>query len=339
MIIDLERFLAEERPYWGELDGLVARLEADPVFVLSLESARRLHYLYRRASADLAKVATFASDPELRQYLESLVARAYGEIHEVRERPHRFAPIHWFFRVFPVAFRKHIWAFWLAVAITIVGSAFGGGAVALDPDAKGVLLPFSHLQIDPSERVAREERVLDEDPREASKAMGTSFYFTHNTKVAIMTLALGIAWGLGTVIVLFANGVMLGAVVLDYALAGETTFLVGWLLPHGAIEIPAILLAGQAGLVLGRALIGWGSRVPVRGRLRAVSKDLVTLIIGVALMLAWAGFVEAFLSQYHEPVIPYSIKIGFGAVELILLCVFLARSGKGHEADVGGDSP
>jgi hypothetical protein len=45
-------------------------------------------------------------------------------------------------------------------------------------------------------------------------------------------------------------------------------------------------------------------------------------------MLIWAGIVEAFFSQYHEPVIPYEAKIGFGALELILLVLFLTRSGR-----------
>jgi uncharacterized membrane protein SpoIIM required for sporulation len=53
----------------------------------------------------------------------------------------------------------------------------------------------------------------------------------------------------------------------------------------------------------------------------------VTLIFGVGIMLVWAGLVEAFLSQYHEPAIPYWAKISFGAVELCLLALFLAKSG------------
>jgi len=44
--------------------------------------------------------------------------------------------------------------------------------------------------------------------------------------------------GLGTIILLFYNGVILGAVVVDYILAGQATFLLGWLLPHGSFEIP-----------------------------------------------------------------------------------------------------
>jgi uncharacterized membrane protein SpoIIM required for sporulation len=103
----------------------------------------------------------------------------------------------------------------------------------------------------------------------------------------------------------------------------------GWLLPHGAIEIPAILLAGQAGLILASALIGWGKPLSLRMRLRKISADLVTLIFGVAVMLVWAGIIEAFFSQYHEPVIPYAAKIGFGILELILLTLFLSKSGKG----------
>jgi len=327
VIIDLNKFVTEERPHWNALDEILARLEEDPGYRLDLDQARRFHYLYERASADLAKIATFSSELEIRRYLESLVARAYGEIHETRKRPHRFAPVEWFFQTFPRTFRRQINAFWLSLAVTLVGCAFGGAAIALDPAAKEALMPFSHLQGDPGERVAREEQA-QEDRLSGRKATFSSFLMTHNTKVSILTLAMGITWGVGTVILLFYNGVILGAVSLDYILAGKTAFLVGWLLPHGAVEIPSILIAGQAGLLLGRTLIGRDDRQPLQLRLRGISRDLVTLITGVAVLLVWAGFIESFLSQYHEPVIPYSIKIGFGVVEITLLAVFLARSGR-----------
>lgn len=327
MIIDLAHFVDTERPYWEELEALLDGLGRDPAAGMTVEDAKRLHYLYQRASADLAKLATFAAEPQLHRYLENLVARTYAEVHEVRAGA-RFAPWRWVAKDFPQAFRRQFWAFKLSVVITLAGVLFGGGAILLDSKAKEVLMPFPHLMMDPSERVEREETVTEEDPRRFGKFMGTSFYFTHNTRVAITTMAMGISWGIGTVAVLFGNGVMLGAVTLDYISAGESVFLVGWLLPHGAVEIPAILLAGQAGLVLGRALIGWGARLGVRARLRRVTHDLAALIFGVALMLAWAGFVEAFLSQYHEPVIPYWVKIAFGVVELVALTVFLARAGK-----------
>jgi uncharacterized membrane protein SpoIIM required for sporulation len=120
---------------------------------------------------------------------------------------------------------------------------------------------------------------------------------------------------------------------VDYIRAGETTFLLGWLMPHGVIEIPAILIAGQAGFLLALAIIGRGNRAPVRARLRDVSGDVVTLIFGVGCLLVWAGFIEAFLSQYHEPVIPYGAKIAFGCVELVLLILFLSKSGRKKRGD------
>jgi len=331
MIIDLQKFIIEERPFWIELEGVLNKLERRPEFRLTLAQLERFHYLYQRASADLAKIKTFSAEPSTRTYLESMVARAFGEIHETREKPHRLAPLHWFFATFPRTFRRHINAFWICLAAMLVGSIFGGFALMTDPDAKQVLLPFSHLHGDPSDRVAEEESA-QKDRLKGAKSSFSSYLMTHNTKVSIFTLALGLTWGIGTLIMLFYNGVILGAVTLDYVFAGETTFLMGWLLPHGAIEIPAIILAGQAGLVLAGALIGWGKPVSLKSRLRKVSGDLVTLIFGIAIMLTWAGIIEAFFSQYHEPVLPYAVKIGFGTLELALLALFLARSGKGTKS-------
>jgi uncharacterized membrane protein SpoIIM required for sporulation len=326
MIVDLQRFLANERPFWSELERLLDELERDPRARLSLDQAQRFHLLFERTAADLARLRTFSSEPQTRRYLEHLVARAYGEIHETRDRHRGFRPLHWFFATLPRTFRRHLRAFWMSLAVTLAGALLGGFALALDPEAKPVLMPFPHLQQDPAQRVAQEEQATA-DRLAGAKTTFSAFLMTHNTKVSILTLALGMSWGVGTVLMLFYNGVLLGAVAVDYVAAGQTRFLLGWLLPHGAIEIPAILIAGQAGLVLASALIGWGSRMPLTARLRRVWGDIVTLISGVALLLVWAGFVEAFLSQYHEPIVPYTAKIAFGFLELAALILFLARSG------------
>ena len=319
-----------ERPFWAELEAILDKLEAEPVMEMSLTQLKQFHYLYERTSADLGRIMTFSTEPDMHRYLENLVARAYGEIHETRGKQKRFSFGQWFFQTLPQTFRRHVRAFLLGLSITMVGGAFGGLALELDPEAKGVLMPFSHLQGDPAERVAREERAAA-DRLQGTKSTFSSFLMTHNTKVAILAMALGMTWGVGTIILLFYNGVILGAVVVDYVVAGQTRFLLGWLLPHGAFEIPGILIAGQAGLVLANALIGWGQRTSLRMRLRSIAGDLVTLIAGVALFLVWAGFVEAFLSQYHEPLIPYGVKIGFGITELFLLFLFLGKCGTKHE--------
>jgi uncharacterized membrane protein SpoIIM required for sporulation len=332
VIVDLPRFVAEGRPRWAEFEQALARHAADPDATRPIAELERFFELYEGAAADLARLRSLAAPPEMATYLETLVARGYAEIHH---RPARWRPralfaagAHFVTVRFPRTFRRHFGAFVLSCAATAVGAAFGAGAVAIDDEAKSALLPFSHLLGDPGERVRQEEAADGaNEAHAAAEAEFSANLMTHNTRVAIFSLALGLTFGVGTLILLFYNGIVLGAVVLDYLRAGQGTFLAGWLLPHGVIEIPAFLIAGQAGLLLARTLLGQGSREPLQARVRAVADDLVVLIGGVALLLVWAGVIEAFLSQTHEPRLPYAVKIAFGLVEFGVLIFWLRRGG------------
>ena len=75
MILDLDKFLAGERPYWKELETVLDRLENDPAVSPTFEELQRFHYLYQRGMAGLARLSTFAIAPDVHRYLESLVAR------------------------------------------------------------------------------------------------------------------------------------------------------------------------------------------------------------------------------------------------------------------------
>jgi uncharacterized membrane protein SpoIIM required for sporulation len=327
VIIDLQKFIKEQRPAWTRLEKYLDMLERNPERRFSMDEVRDFHTLYQRASADLARIATFSSERSVRTYLEALVARAYAEIYETRQKGRRFTPIKWFFHTFPRTFRKHIAAFWAALIVTAVGSAFGGFAILLDPNAKEVIVPFSHLMQSPNERVAEEE-AAEEDHMQGHKAMFSSHLMVNNISVSFRVLALGLTWGIGTIILLFYNGIILGAVAADYVAAGETQFLLGWLLPHGSVEIPSVLLAGQAGLVIAQALIGRNDPHGLKQRLKNIGPDIIHLAGGLAIILVWAGIIESYLSQYHEPVLPYWLKISFGSVQMVLLFFFLFKSGK-----------
>jgi uncharacterized membrane protein SpoIIM required for sporulation len=331
VIVNLARFIADESPTWQRLDAMLEQLAKDPWRKLAPEEARELERLYQRAAADLARLATFAAEAETQRYLENLVARGHAEIHGVRAEGGRFRPLRWLTVTLPQTWRRQLRAFQFAFALMAIGSVFGGAAIAFDPAAKPVLMPFSHLLGDPKERVQKEEKGGD-GHLAGHHATFSATLMTHNTRVALSAMALGMTWGVGTLILMFYNGVSLGAVVVDYMMAGQTPFLAGWLLPHGVIEIPAILVAGQAGFVLATALLGRGKRESLAARMRATAPDVVTLSFGAALMLGWAGLVEAFLSQYHEPVLPYAVKILFGLVEFAALAWFFLRCGRAKEA-------
>jgi len=334
VIIDLDRFLQEERPFWNELESLLVRIENDPGRPLDRGQIARFHYLYERAAAGLARVASFASEPDLHRYLETLVARAYGEIHETARRGADFSFTTWISATFPQAFRRNVAMFRLSCATFLAGLIFGAVALALDPPSKRVFLgDFGHLSGSPSRRVAEEESGESRSSRHQSEYHGrfASMLMTHNTKVSVTAMALGMTYGIGTIIIEFYNGVILGAVGYDYIQDGQAVFLFGWLLPHGSVEITAILIAGQAGLLIAATLIGRRSRLPLAQRFRKAVPDMVTLICGVALMLVWAGIVESFLSQYHEPVVPYAAKIALGVIELLALWYYFTRAGRATE--------
>jgi uncharacterized membrane protein SpoIIM required for sporulation len=237
------------------------------------------------------------------------------------------APWLWLTRDFPRTFRRNSPLFFVALAAMGAGVMVGGGTRAFYPDSKDIVIPFTHLLDDPTERVATVEIGSQERLHGGSTGFWR-FLISNNIRVSILTLALGLTWGVGTVMLLFYNGVILGAVIVDYLAAGETLFLLGWLMPHGAIEIPAVLISGQAGLLLGSSLIGWGDRTSLTKRLRLIGRDLALLIAGVALLLVWAGLVEAFLSERHASMLSYSLKIVFGLVELAALALFLTFSGR-----------
>ncbi|WP_050023885.1 stage II sporulation protein M [Verrucomicrobium sp. BvORR034] len=331
MIADLKTFIERERPVWQELERELGRVREGLASLSDLKYSRHLLALYQRASADLARIQGYSAEPELKAYLENLVGTGYAEIHSATRNSRHFKPWHWLTRTFPDTFRRQIWGFNMAVILTFVGAMLGGILVLHGNEGREAIFPsqFGHLvEQTPSQRVAREERPTEFDRMSGHKARFSAELMQNNITVSLRALAFGITFGILTVVLLFYNGVILGAVAVDYVMDGQIVFLFGWLLPHGSIEIPAILVAGQGGLVLGRALIGWGTPHSLRKRLRLITPDLATLAGGAAVMLIWAGIVEAFFSQYHAPVLPYWVKITFGTVELVGLIAFLFLCGR-----------
>lgn len=327
VLLDLDRFIVKERPFWEELSRLVQQSEENPSRRPSLEEVQRFHYLYQRTSSDLVKLKTFAGEAETSRFLERLVARAYSRLHARRAREMPFRPWKWLTETFPQTFRRHGLAFALSIGTFILGGLFGAAALKFNYELKSDFVPpqFSHLNEKPSKRVEREEKA--EFDGFAGRHSFSASLMTHNTKVTIMTMVTGFLWGIFTFVLLFYNGILIGIVAFDYLADGQGTFLTAWILPHGSFELPAIFIGGQAGLVIAHAMFGWGTNLKLRERFARIRTDLLTLIGGAALMLVWAGIIESFLSQYHSPGF-YPFKIGFGAVQLTLLILYLSLCGR-----------
>jgi uncharacterized membrane protein SpoIIM required for sporulation len=330
VIANLNRFILRRRPDWEEYESRLQRLEDDVSLRLDLDGIQRLRFLHESVAADLMRIRSFSAEPETIAYLESLLARGFGFIHENRSFRGGFSPRRAFVR-FAEVVRGNAGAFLLVLTALLLGALLGGVWVAVDPDVKEVILPFPHLLGSPSDRVAEEEAAVS-SVSEAHSSFAAQL-MANNIRVSILVLVLGIFYGVFTLILVFYNGVILGAVIVDYLLAGEGVFLAAWLLPHGSVEIPAILFSAQAGLLITRALMFQEKRQSLAARLRGVRPDITVLIGGVVLLLVWAGLIESFFSQYHAPVLPYSAKILFGVIQSAGLLAWLLLAGKGEKGE------
>src|SRR5260370_26999218 len=210
MIVDLKQFIARERTTWEQLDKMLKRVENETVAHLSLEEVQRLHYLYERTGAGLIKISTFAAEPNLVHFLESLLTRAYAELQDNPSRTGTWSLRRWLFQTFPQTFRKHIRFFLAALVLTVLGGLFGGAAVAFDPDAKVAIAPFPHLLENPSERVRKEEST---QMLANTKGRFSAVLMTNKTQSSGFVLGLCVSLGMGTMFFLFYRGGGLGAVI------------------------------------------------------------------------------------------------------------------------------
>src|SRR5690606_23300247 len=103
------------------------------------------------------------------------------------------------------------------------------------------------------------ENITKEDPMAVYKQMGELDMFLgitiNNIRVALMAYTLGILAGLGTVFVLMQNAIMLGSFQYFFYENGMLWESARTIWIHGTIEISVIVIAGCAGLVVGKSML------------------------------------------------------------------------------------
>ena len=324
--MNIERFLSERASVWQELEKLLARAEdAD----LSRAEMHELVGLYRRTCSDLNRARSFTANPEILGHLNQLTGRAYRYIYRAsHETPIWATFVKLLTREIPSAFRRQRVAVLVAAGAFLAGALFGALAVFVDPANGERLIPPDFFSESPRERVEKIERGEERiDNVEKAMVFGATLY-THNIKVSFLAFSLGgltIVMGL---VILFYNGIILGAVGTMYALDDVSVFFFAWVGPHGALELPAIIFGGAAGLVVGRALLLPGE-LSRGASLRRVLPDVWRMIIGAVLVLVMAGLIEGSFSQFSAKTVPYALKISVASLLFVglLSYLFLRRTG------------
>lgn len=323
--MNIERFLSERRPVWTQLDDLLKRAEE---LELSRDEMHELVGLYRRTCSDLNRARSYTANPEILGPLNQLTGRAYRFIYRASHETAVWATFAKLItREIPSAFRKERAAVLFAAAAFLAGVVFGSLAILVDPANGRRLVPPDFFTESPQERVEKieknEERV---DNLEKAMLFGASLY-THNIKVAFLAFSLGALTIVMGLVILFYNGVILGAVATMYVLDDVSVFFFAWVGPHGALELPAIIFGGAAGLVAGRALLMPGN-LSRGASLRRVLPSVWRMMIGAALTLVLAGLIEGSFSQFSAKTIPYPLKISVAALLFtgLISYLFLRRT-------------
>lgn len=318
--MNIERFLAERRPVWDELDKLLDR--ADDV-ELSRTEMHELVQLYRRTCSDLNRARSYTANPEILGLLNQVTGRAYRYIYRAgRETPVWATFVRLVTREIPAAFRRERVAVAVAACAFLAGTLFGSIAVLVNPANGERLVPQMFFTESPRERVAKIERGEERiENVEQALLFGASLY-THNIKVSFLAFSLGAVTIVLGLVILFYNGVILGAIGTMYVLDDVPLFFFAWVGPHGALELPAIIFGGAAGLIAGRALLMPGD-LSRGASLRRVLPSIWRIVIGAVLVLVLAGLIEGSFSQFSAKTIPYELKIAVAVLLFLGLMVYL----------------
>jgi uncharacterized membrane protein SpoIIM required for sporulation len=324
--MNIERFLADRKPVWDELDAMLNRAED---VELSRKETQELVELYRRTCSDLNRARSYTANPEILGPLNQLTGRAYRYIYRAaHETPVWATFVKLVTREIPSAFRRERAAVLFAAAAFLAGIAFGSLAVLVDASNGRRLVPAQFFTESPQQRVEKIERGEERiDNMEEAMFFGASLY-THNIRVTFLAFSLGALTIVMGLVILFYNGVILGAVATMYVLDSVSVFFFAWVGPHGALELPAIVFGGAAGLVAGRALLMPGD-LSRGASLRQVLPSVWRMMIGAAMVLVLAGLIEGSFSQFSAKTIPYPIKISVAGLLFtgLMAYLFVRRTG------------
>lgn len=291
-------FIARNKPVWNELEALLARARKS-LRRMSPEELARLDVLYRRTTVHLAQVSSRTTDARLIRYLNDLTAAAHSVIY----LPPRRSALAGVLTFLVEGFARVIARTWRYQAVSAV-LLFGGALVAYyaalsDPVAAYALLPPGDIRMPGSSSEQLEEVLRSgRDQGGGEKFVFASFLFSHNLKVGLLAMGLGVLAAIPTVLLLIYNGMILGAFTATHHQAGIYAEFWAWILPHGVTELGAIVLCGGIGLLLGRAVVSPG--LQTRGEsLRLAGIEAAKVAAGVAIMLLIAAIVESYLRQSH----------------------------------------
>jgi len=291
-----DRFRLEREADWKRLEAIVSRLEKGRLRGLTDEDLLALPQLYRTVASSLSIARETSLDAATLAYLESLVQRAWFVVYGPRSSLSA-----WLRGFLGGGWSAAVRAIWpdllVALLVMVAGAVVGWLLVASDPewyfaivgrDMAGGRIPGA------TAKVLR--GTIFGHGGQGGMSVFAAQLFSNNAHVSILAFALGFAFGIPSLLLLVHNLAGLGAMGWLYHSAGLGLDFAGWICIHGSTELYAILLAGAAGLHIGRSIAFPGER-PVLQAAGEAGRRAALVMTGVVLMLMVAAVLEGFARQ------------------------------------------
>jgi uncharacterized membrane protein SpoIIM required for sporulation len=313
--MDIDRYIARNQPTWDRLAQLTtaARGGADR---LGVDGVDELVRMYQRTSAHLSHARTQYADPALTARLTQLVAGAAGVIYSARPASTRGVT-----RFFTITFPAALWHIRrqiLVSALLLLVPAFAVGAWVGHSDAA----------LEAAGPAAVREAYVTED-FESYYSSEPAWQFAtevtvNNIQVSFLAFASGILLCVVTAFILAFNGANVGVAGGLFVAAGEQGKFWGLILPHGLLEISAVVVAGAAGLALGWSVIAPGDR-PRGDAVADEGRRAAIVVAGLVLVFVCAGVIEGFVTGRG---VPTPLRVGIGVAAFVAFWSWVLLAGR-----------
>jgi uncharacterized membrane protein SpoIIM required for sporulation len=290
--MDVDAWVAKNQNGWWRLQSLTER--ARHLKQISPDELDEMVHLYQRAGAHLAHArVSYVADSALVDRLTLLVADAHGVLYGQRDveavrNIATFATV-----TFPAAIygiRRFILVAFLLMAIPW---AVMQTWLAVSPAAFDITFPEG------AESQYIEQDFEDYYSNQPSQNFATQV-FLNNIRVAFLAFAAGILVCVVTAALLAYNGANVGVAGGAFTNVGQADKFWGLILPHGLLELSAVIVAGAAGLRIGWTIISPGDR----SRFAALTHEARrtgNVVIGLIVAFLLAAIVEGFVTGRPWP--------------------------------------
>lgn len=312
----------QNQSQYAQLETLIQRAStSNGLRALTENELLELGRLYRRAASDLSHARTHGISEAEHSYLNWLVGRAYGLLY-IKDSTGWPSIPRFFTMELPQTLRRH-WKLIAVSALFFFGTALIAAALQLvRPDLLATLNPQLASTIDDlATRHHGGRNWLTSDMRPFT----SSFVMANNIQVSFLAFSGGILACLGTLIVLIQNGIMLGVLCAGVSQTNASVYFWSFILPHGVIELPTIVIAAAAGLLLGRAVIEPGEHSRIDA-LKLAGREAAVIMLGVAVFLVVAGVVEGMFSPAQG--VPLIAKFVVAGLLSTLFWGYIAFAGR-----------